>query len=73
MKEYILESIFEELDCREAFDNLTEKEQKYLHFYSKVSEFYIVQHIHEDFFIKFFRPAGMELLYHSSKHHRNRL
>lgn len=50
MKEYILESIFEELDCREAFDNLTEKEQKYLHFYSKVSEFYIVQHIHEDFF-----------------------
>lgn len=39
LKEFILEkdTSFEELDCREAFDNLTETERKYLHFYSKVS------------------------------------
>lgn len=40
MKEFVLElnTPFEELDCQEAFDNLTEIERKYLHFYSKVSE-----------------------------------
>lgn len=39
MKEFVLElnTPFEELDCREAFENLTVAEQKYLHFYSKVS------------------------------------
>lgn len=38
MQEFILElkTPFEELDCREAFDNLSEKEQKYLHYYTKV-------------------------------------
>lgn len=40
MKEFILElnTPFEELDCQEAFDGLTETERKYLHFYTKVSE-----------------------------------
>lgn len=39
MKEFVLElnTPFEELDCKEAFDNLTETERKYLHFYTKVS------------------------------------
>jgi len=39
LQEFILElnTPFEELDCREAFENLTENEQKYLHFYTKVS------------------------------------
>lgn len=37
LQEFILEqnTPFEELDCREAFDNLTETERKYLHFYTK--------------------------------------
>lgn len=56
MKEYILElnTPFEDLDCREAFDNLTEKERKYLHFYSKVSNFNIVQHIFNVLFHEIF-------------------
>lgn len=39
MKEFILEpnTPFHELDCKEAFDDLTETERKYLHFYTKVS------------------------------------
>lgn len=38
MQEFILEqnTPFEELDCREAFENLSETERKYLHFYTKV-------------------------------------
>lgn len=38
INEHILElkTSFEQLDCREAFDHLTEKERKYLHFYTKV-------------------------------------
>jgi hypothetical protein len=37
--EHILElnTPLELLDCREAFENLTETEKKYLHFYSKVN------------------------------------
>ncbi|CRL05528.1 CLUMA_CG018166, isoform A [Clunio marinus] len=39
LNEFVLElkTPFEELDCREAFDGLTEKERKYLHYYSKAS------------------------------------
>ena len=49
MKEFILEqnTPFEELDCREAFDNLSETERKYLHFYTKVS--------FDNFFLKNFK------------------
>lgn len=39
MQEFILDTLhtpFEELDCQEAFDGLTEPEKKYLHFYTKV-------------------------------------
>jgi glycerol-3-phosphate dehydrogenase len=48
LQEFILEnnSPFEELDCREAFDNLTEKERKYLHFYTKVSVIVSSQLVH---------------------------
>lgn len=40
MQEFVLElkTPFEELDCREAFESLSGKEQKYLHYYTKVSE-----------------------------------
>lgn len=39
--EFVLElkTPFEQLDCQEAFDNLTATESKYLHYYTKVSFF----------------------------------
>ena len=41
MKEFVMElnTPFEELEVTEAFDNLTEQERKYLHFYTKVNKF----------------------------------
>lgn len=47
MQEFILElkTPFEELDCREAFHNLSEKEQKYLHYYTKVKSWAICYHL----------------------------
>lgn len=40
LKEFILENDtpFEELEVSEAFENLTDKEKRYLHFYTKVNE-----------------------------------
>lgn len=40
LKEFILEneSPFEQLEVSEAFENLSDKERKYLHYYTKVSE-----------------------------------
>jgi hypothetical protein len=37
-KEFVIEQLtpFEQLEVTEAFENLTEREQKYLHFYTKV-------------------------------------
>lgn len=73
--EHVLEltSPYEVLDCNEAFENLTEKERKYLHFYSKVSKHFatalktcVILHI-----ILCLRPAGMDLLYRLFKHRRN--
>jgi hypothetical protein len=40
LKEFILEnnSPFEQLEVTEAFDNLSEKEKNYLHYFTKVNE-----------------------------------
>lgn len=36
-----LDTPYEQLTVSEAFENLTEKERKYLHFYTKVNIIYI--------------------------------
>lgn len=47
IQEFVLEqnTPFEELDCSEAFENLTETEKKYLHYYTKVSFQVFVQYL----------------------------